>query len=192
MFDLFSVHAKPNLSVNCIVCPGPAVVKTSFQNNLSNIINDNYWTRTEYRNRSHASILKENVKKVDRMIVDSIGADQDSASPAESQGSPVVFGPVRPPIYSKGFGVPQEIAGDAGVQAPKLIKNSKHKDDVLANYQLEHGGHKPIVTTFQGKPSNNNLQPPSQYHLVKSSRMKPHKNKSYGLLDPIFRNVLNF
>ena len=111
--------------------------------------------------------------------------------PVESDGtlkviSDFVLGPVRPPIAPKG------IAKDIGDQSCKLIKNPKHKDDVLTTYQSDYGGDKPIVTTFQGKPPKINLKPPSQYHLVKSSKMKQHKNKSYGLLDPIFRNVLNF
>ena len=155
-------------------------------------MNDNYWTNTEYKNRSHASILKENAKKVDRMIVDSIGAGQGSATVAESHGCPVEFGPVRPPIYSKDASVPQETARDIGDPAPKLIRNPKHKDDVLTKYQSEFGDEIPIVTTFQGKPPFIDLKPPSQYELVKSCRMKPHKNKSYGLVEPIFRNILVF
>ena len=74
----------------------------------------------------------------------------------------------------------------------QVDKNPKHKDDVLTNYQSKFGGDEPIVTTFQGKPPKFNLKPPSQYHWVKSSRMKPHKNKNYGLVKPIFRNVFVF
>ena len=119
------------------------------------------------------------------------------SAPVESDGtlkaiSAFVFGPVRPPIHSKDASVPQEIARDIGDPAPKLIRNPKPKDDVVTKYQSDVGDEKPIVATFQGKPPIIDLKPPSQYELVKSCRMKPHKNKSYGLVEPIFRNVLVF
>ena len=45
------------------------------------------------------------------------------------------------------------------------------------------------MTTFQGKPPIIDLQPPSQYQLMNSCRMRPHKNKSYGLVEPTFTHV---
>ena len=65
------------------------------------------------------------------MIVDSISVGQSSATPAESHGCPVAFGPVRPPIYSKSTSVPQESPRDIRAPATKLVTGPKHKDDIL-------------------------------------------------------------
>ena len=84
----------------------------------------------------------------------------------------------------------------ANVQAearlPRLVSGPKQKDDILEDYQAKHGNGEDIVTAFKGKPPKINLQPPTQYELVKSCRMKPDKNKSYSVEDPTIFNVLVF
>ena len=73
-------------------------------------------------------------------------------------------------------------------KAPRLVKNAKMKNNILDDYQKEFGNGKPIVTSQLGT-SENLLQPPSQYVLMRSCSMKPELKKHYSS-DPIcFYNV---
>ena len=109
--------------------------KPDFHSNLSNIINDNYWTKKDYiRHNDARRALKEKVKKVDMMDVD---GTPGVSIPVESDGtlkaiSDFVFGPVRPPIDSKSISRCQENARlQVGAPAPRLVSGPKHKDDIL-------------------------------------------------------------
>ena len=75
---------------------------------------------------------------------------------------------------------------------PHLVTGTKMKNDTLQKYQ-EYFGSKhpsPITTTALGMSDPHPFQPPSQYHLVKSSRMKPESGKYYIVLDVTFYNVV--
>jgi len=92
-----------------------------FHNNLSNIMNNNYWTKKDYIKYNDARrSLKEKVKQVDMDIDKTPGV----SPPVEFDGTlkatgDFVLGPVRPPSMS------QEIAKDVGDPAPKLIKKTQ-------------------------------------------------------------------
>ena len=75
---------------------------------------------------------------------------------------------------------------------PRLITGTKMKNDTLQKYQDKFGADhpSPITTTALGTSINHPFQPPSQYHLVKSSRMKPESDKHYGVLDVTFFNIV--
>ena len=66
----------------------------------------------------------------------------------------------------------------AEARLPRLVSGPKQKDCILEKYQAQYGNGKSIFTSLQGKHQKLNLQPPSQYHLIKSCSMKPDKNKS--------------
>ena len=101
--------------------------------------------------------------------------------------------PVGLPMSVGDANMHQKVARvQAEAQLPRLVSGPKQKDNVLKKYQNQFGNGKVIVTYFQGKPLTLNLQPPSQYHLIKSCSMKPNKNKSYGVKDPAVSNVLVF
>ena len=120
--------------------------------------------------------MKGNAENVDRMIVDNVCVGPSSATSAEPHCGPVVFGPVRPPMYSKGTSRCQEVSRlQVEVPGSRLVSGPKHKDDLLTKYQSDFGDENPIVTNFQGKSPIIDLQPPSQCQLMKSCRMKSHK-----------------
>ena len=70
-----------------------------------------------------------------------------------------------------------------------LVKNKKMKCQILDEYQKEYGGacDSSITTTHLG---TSNLQPPSQFELVKSSTMRPEKHKYYVAGPVTFLNVV--
>ena len=123
---MLAVKSKTkNLSVQFHCCLGPALVSTAmpepdFHNNLSNIMNNNYWTKKDYIKYNDARrSLKEKVKQVDMDIDKTPGV----SPPVEFDGTlkatgDFVLGPVRPPSMS------QEIPKNVVDPAPKLIKKN--------------------------------------------------------------------
>jgi len=66
----------------------------------------------------------------------------------------------------------------------RLVTGKKMKTSILVDYQGKFGSgySEPITTqTTQGTLSCDFLRPPSQFHLVRSSRMKPDPNKHYSV-----------
>ena len=63
------------------------------------------------------------------------------------------------------------------------------KCQILDEYQKEYGGayDSPITTTHLG---TSNLQPPSQFELMKSSTMRSEKHKYYVAGPVTFSNVV--
>ena len=87
-----------------------------------------------------------------------------------------------------------ELAGSimtASLLDTRLVKNKKMKVQILDEYQEEHGGayDSPITNTHLGT-SQKSLQPPSQFELMKSSSMRPEKDKQYMSGPLIFNNIV--
>ena len=62
----------------------------------------------------------------------------------------------------------QRIANvQAEAQLLRLVSGPKQKDDILKEYQAQHGNGQVIVTSFKGKPPRASLRSPTQYELMK-------------------------
>lgn len=87
-----------------------------------------------------------------------------------------------------------ELAGSivtASLLDTRLVKNKKMKVQILDEYQEEYGGayDSPITTTHLGT-SQESLQPPSQFDLMKSTSMKPEIDKQYESGPFTFNNIV--
>ena len=159
------------------------MVKLGFHSNLSNIMNNSYWSKSEYKKCSDNTrcVLEEKVKQV-------VGMEVDHAEPSSCSGAVV---PVEPAVEPKVAAKCQASAkNQVQVEESRLVSGIKQNREILTKYQDKFGKCKIFVTTSQGKSPENNLLLPSQHQLVKSCRMKPGKKKSYSIDEPTFINVL--
>ena len=166
------------------------IVKTlGFQQNLSNVMNSSYWTKADYRNHSLSETLVRNDEQLSRSAQDGHGVDEltnvskppCARAPVESAESMNLTG---------SFG--KKLKSASKEEESRLVSGPKQKEDILIKYQEKFGTGKPIVTTAQGKRKYFNLEPPSQYQLMRSCKMKPDPKKSYSVEDPIILNVVVF
>ena len=178
--------------------------KPGFHNNLSNIMNNSYWTKKNYTKHNKArKVLKDVDEKVVAMELDSKSEAPDIAVSVEPTPGLSKVGTASPVNQDDVFGAPaatrmpgnvnmrQRIANvQAETQLPRLVSGPKQKDDILKEYQAQHGNGQVIVMSFKSKPPRTSL--PTQYELMKSCRMKPDRNKSYSVEDPTIFNVLIF
>ena len=171
-------------------------------------MNNSYWTKKDYRKHNEIRRAAEmRDKRLELIDVDCAGGTP-GATPVEPVTLPKVYTDIvrrkvdmvarkpldrvceEPPSQGLNPGEQSQGCGPTPLYHSRLVRGPKHKEQILANYQDQFGAGKPITTNVQGKPPAETLQPPSQYQLMKSCRMKPDKKKSYGLDHPIFENIL--
>ena len=169
--------------------------KPSSHSNLSNIINNSYWTKKDYAKHNKARrALKDKDRKVVAMELDDQSEAQGVAvcvepTPERSRvgtcslvnqdGVLGASAATRMPGNADDIDMRQRVANvQAEVQLPRLVSSPKQKDDVLEKYQAQHGNDNVIVTSFKGRPPRTSLQSPTKYELIKSCRMKSDRNKS--------------
>ena len=180
--------------------------KPSFHSNLSNVMNNSYWTKRDYVKHNKARrALKDKDEKIVAMELDSKSEAPDIAVSVEPTPGRSKVGTTLPVNQDDVLGAPEAtrmpgnvdmrqriVNVQAEAQLPRLVSGPKQKDDILKEYQAQHGKGKVIVTSFKGKLPKTSPQPPTQYELMKSCKMKPDRKKSYSVEDPTIFNVLVF
>ena len=158
-------------------------------------MNNSYWTKKDYRKHNEIRRAAEmRDKRVELIDVDCAGGTP-GAAPVESATLPKVCTDIvrrkvdmvarkpldrvceEPPSQGLNPGAQSQGCGPTPLYHSRLVRGPTHKEQILANYQDQFGAGKPITTNVQGKPPAETLQPPSQYQLMKSCRMKPDKKK---------------
>ena len=168
---------------------GPTVKRLDFQKNLSKVMNNNYWTKTDYRNHNLSKILDKN----DAQVVEKKIGSVKTKNLIDIGKAPDVKASVEPAVSNNligGFG--KRLKPQVREEGSRLVSGPKQKEHILAKYQAEFGKGKSIVTTAQGKLPLLNFEPPSQCHLIRSCRMKPDLKKSYSVEDPGLLNIVVF
>ena len=149
--------------------------KPSFHSNLSNVMNNSYWTKKDYVKHNKARrALKDKDEKIVAMELDSKSEAPDIAVSVEPTPGRSKVGTTLPVNQDDVLGAPeatrmsgnvdmrQRIANvQAEAQLPRLVSGPKQKDDILKEYQAQHGKGKVIVASFKGKLPETRPQPPT-------------------------------
>ena len=165
-------------SLLCLYCfpilsSGVETQKIDFQSDLSNKLDKSYWSKSDVARMAAAAKSSQSSLSLDVVR-------------AQESGPPVLQtpGPDLPRLSSQSVLVPKPTA--------RLVPSTKVKNAVLDSYQKKFGHtvSNPITTTSKGTSSHLLLQPPSQSQLVTQCKMKPNKDKHYGLSSIGFINIV--